>query len=168
MKNAGKDFDELVNVFYSDSKYSSGKNYYELFVLPNGYLFISEPLIEEILSIDGCGLNSLVFLMIREIAHLKKRHTIQNILSYQKYGDLKKQLLLFETGYTGFDALFVDYYTNQRYKIDQEIAVDFVAVGVMKKLGIPFGLKEYRAALKVLQDEKEAKVALIDDNVSEN
>ena len=90
MKNAGKDFDELVNVFYSDSKYSSGKNYYELFVLPNGYLFISEPLIEEILSIDGCGLNSLVFLMIREIAHLKKRHTIQNILSYQKYGDLKK------------------------------------------------------------------------------
>jgi len=45
-----KDFDELVNLFYSDSKYCSGKNYYELFILPNGYLFMSEPLLEELLS----------------------------------------------------------------------------------------------------------------------
>jgi hypothetical protein len=26
----------------------------------------------------------------------------------QKYGDLKKQLFLFENGYLGFDALFID------------------------------------------------------------
>jgi hypothetical protein len=47
-----KDQDDLnlVNLFYSESKYAGGsKNYYELFILPNGALFISEPFLEEII-----------------------------------------------------------------------------------------------------------------------
>ena len=40
---------DSINLFYSDSKYNVGKNYFEFFILSNGALFISEPLLEEIL-----------------------------------------------------------------------------------------------------------------------
>jgi len=39
----------LVNIFHSDCKFSSGRNYYEMFILANGALFISEPMLTEIL-----------------------------------------------------------------------------------------------------------------------
>lgn len=157
----GKDVtidDGLINIFYSDSKYCSGKNYYELFVLPCGYLYISEPLIEQVLTNGENGLTQLIFLIIRELAHLKKRHIMKNILSQHRYGDIKKQLFLFETGYTGFDALFIDYYTNQRMKVEQELHADIFACNVMhKSLGIPFSIDDYRAALKIIQDEPMVK-----------
>jgi len=57
---------------------------------------------------------------------------------------------LFETGYTGFDALFIDYYTNQRYKIDQELEVDMFALNMMREIGIDFNLDDYRNVLKII------------------
>jgi len=57
---------------------------------------------------------------------------------------------LFETGYTGFDALFIDYYTNQRYKIDQELEVDMFALNMMIEIGIDFSLDDYRNTLKII------------------
>ena len=89
---------------------------------------------------EDLKLKPLIFLLIREVIHLKRRHTLENILQHQKYGDIKKQVLLFQTGYTGFDALFVDYYTNSRYKIDQEIAVDLTTIRIMKQMGMPLSI----------------------------
>lgn len=109
---------------------------------------MSEPLIQKVIS-NG-GVNSLIFLLLRNIAHLKYRHTVRNILEQNKYGDVKKQLFLFETGYTGFDALFIDYYTNQRYKIDQELEVDLFALNMMREIGIDFNLDDYRNILKII------------------
>lgn len=57
---------------------------------------------------------------------------------------------MFETGYTGFDALFIDYYTNQRYKIDQELEVDMFALNMMREIGIDFNLDDYRNVLKII------------------
>ena len=40
----------LVNLYYTDCKYSGGsKNYFEMFILTNGALFISEPLFESLI-----------------------------------------------------------------------------------------------------------------------
>lgn len=35
----------LVNLFYSDCKFNSNRNYYEMFILANGSLFMSEALL---------------------------------------------------------------------------------------------------------------------------
>ena len=34
------------------------------------------------------------------------------------YGDLKSQLFFFTNQYTGYDALFIDHFTNTRYTLD--------------------------------------------------
>ena len=52
----------LINVFYSDFKYSGNRNYFELFILPNGNLFISEPLLVEILRV--AGIEGLSFVLL--------------------------------------------------------------------------------------------------------
>lgn len=105
-----------VNVFTTDCKYGQHGNYFEMFILPNGTLFMSEPYLESLL--QAGGVESLAFALLNEISHVIKKHSRQNLQQSHKYGDLKKQFFLFENQYTGFDALFIDYYTNTRYKID--------------------------------------------------
>ena len=78
----------------------------------------------------------------------------------QKYGDLKKQLFLFDNGYIGFDALFIDYYTNYRYNVDQEINADILALSIMKQIGISFNQIQYKNTLKIIQDENLVKQKL--------
>jgi len=39
----------LINLFHTDSKYAGGsQNYFEMFILPNGVLFMSEPFLEQL------------------------------------------------------------------------------------------------------------------------
>ena len=52
----------IVNVFYSDCKFSCGRNYHELFMLPNGSLFISESILSEVLR--TAGIEGLMFLLL--------------------------------------------------------------------------------------------------------
>ena len=78
----------IVNVFYSDYKYSGNRNYFELFILPNGNLFISESLLTEILKI--AGVEGLSFVLLQHLGHLYKSHTLKNLNELYKYGDLKK------------------------------------------------------------------------------
>ena len=96
-------------------------------------------------------------MIVKEICHIQKQHLRKNILENQKYGDLKHQLFLFQSQYTGFDALFMEYLTNTRYKVDQEQECDLMALRIMNEMGLlnegVFGLKEYKATLKVIQDE---------------
>jgi hypothetical protein len=54
---------DLINVFKTDCKYGSHGNYFELFILPNGSLFISEALLDEIL--DKAGVEGLIFLLLQ-------------------------------------------------------------------------------------------------------
>jgi hypothetical protein len=68
---------------------------------------------------------------------------------------------LFENQYTGFDALFIDYFTNTRFKIEQEIEADLFALRVMSEMGIKFNVEDYRTTLKVLQDENITKEKLL-------
>ena len=44
---------------------------------------------------------------------------------------------MFENQYIGFDALFMDYYTNSRFTLDQELEADLFALRIMQDLGIP-------------------------------
>jgi hypothetical protein len=74
---------------------------------------------------------------------------------------LKKQFFLFENQYTGFDALFIDYYTNTRFKIDQELEADLFALKMMNELGFGFSIEKYRSTLKAIQDEQETKSSLL-------
>lgn len=100
-------------MFFSSAK--STNNYYEFFILPNGSLFISEPLFQQLMS--QVGMEAIVFLILNEIHHVIKSHHRENLHENKKYGDLRKQLFFFQNQYTGFDALFIDYYTNTRFKI---------------------------------------------------
>ena len=86
--------------------------------MANGALFMSECLLEEVLNVGG--LEGLAFLLLHELSHLSKSHLRENLISSIKFGDLKRQLFLFNNQYTGFDALFVDYFTNTRFTLDQE------------------------------------------------
>jgi hypothetical protein len=99
-----------VVVFYSDK--------HELLILPNGAMYISECLVEDVL--QAGGLEGLSFLLLHELSHLVKSHLRRNLIEQTKFGDLKRQLFLFNNQFTGFDALFVDYFTNTRYTLDQE------------------------------------------------
>ena len=109
---------------------------------------MSEPLLEKIL--EAGGLESLTFILLNSIAHVIKKHSVKNLEENQKYGDLKKQLFLFENQYTGFDALFIDYYTNTRFKIDQELDSDLFSLKIMNEMGIKFSIDKYKATLKVI------------------
>lgn len=56
-------------------------------------MFISESLMTEIL--HKGGIDGLIFLLLSEMAHLHKQHIRQNLFEQHKYGDLKKQLIMF-------------------------------------------------------------------------
>ena len=79
-------------------------------------MFISENLIEDVLRVGG--IEGLAFLLLHELSHLVKSHLRLNLIQTNKFGDLKRQLFLFTNQFTGFDALFVDYFTNTRYSLD--------------------------------------------------
>ena len=74
-------------------------------------------------------------------------------------------MFLFETGQIGFDALFIDYYTNQRYTIEQEIAADAVAFKIIDELGLKLDQDGYRQLFRLLQDESAKKKELSTANV---
>lgn len=104
-----------MNLFETDAKYSSSRNYFELFMLPSGQLFLSQSLMHEIL--DKAGIEGLVFVLLLELVHVRQKHVRANLFEQQKFGDLKKQMSLFTNQYTGIDALFIDYYTNNRFSL---------------------------------------------------
>lgn len=61
--------------------------------MPNGALFMSESLLEEVL--NAGGLEGLAFLLLHELAHVMKSHLRRNLIASTKFGDLKRQLFLF-------------------------------------------------------------------------
>lgn len=69
-----------VVLFYSDK--------HELIILPNGTLFMSESLFEEVLK-QG-GLEGLSFVLLHELSHLIKSHLRSNLIYQNKFGDLKR------------------------------------------------------------------------------
>jgi hypothetical protein len=82
-----------------------------------------------------------------------KKHN--NLRETHRYGDLRRQYVMFENQYIGFDALFTDYFTNQRYTLDQELEADMFALRVMRESGLG-GLRsegEYKNLLQVLEKE---------------
>ena len=97
-----------VSLYYSSKP--------ELFILSNGSLFMSDSLLEQTLKVGG--LEALAFLLLHELSHIIKSHLRMNLLQLHPYGDLKRQLFLFNNQYTGFDALFIDHFTNTRYTLD--------------------------------------------------
>ena len=88
----------------------------EFFILPNGSLFISESLLSQIIEVGG--VESLAYVILHELSHLARGHLRQNLMENIPYGDLKRQLMFFKTEYTGYDALFIDHFTNTRYTRD--------------------------------------------------
>lgn len=64
-----------VNIFYSEC--SSQSNYFNIVILPNGSLFISNRFLEEVLDIGG--VEGLTFVIIHEIAHLVKKDVKKNL-----------------------------------------------------------------------------------------
>ena len=78
----------LVNIFHSDCKFACGRNYYEMFILSNGALFISEPLLTEVLC--KSGVEGLVFLILTQLGHIINQDILRNLEETHRYGDLKK------------------------------------------------------------------------------
>ena len=68
---------DAVNLYRTDAKYGQHGNYFEMFILPNGTLFISEPFLEQLLEVGG--LESLTFLLLNNIAHVIKSHSRSNL-----------------------------------------------------------------------------------------
>ena len=85
-----------------------------------------------------------------------KQHLRQNLVAQHPYGDLKRQLFLFTNQYTGFDALFIDHFTNTRYTLDQEVEADLLALRLMHEIGFltngNFNKEVYRSILKLIQE----------------
>ena len=46
----------------------------EFFILPNGSLFMSECLLEQLLKMDKGGLEALAFIIVHELSHIVKGH----------------------------------------------------------------------------------------------
>jgi hypothetical protein len=91
--------------------------YYEpthnVLLLSNGSCYISETLVSQCFEI--AGVHGIAFVLAHELAHISLSHLRRNISRFVKYGDLKKQLFMFTNQYTGFDAIFIEYFTNTRY-----------------------------------------------------
>ena len=60
----------------------------ELFILPNGSLFMSDTLLEQTLKTGG--LEALAYLLLHQLSHLVKQHLRQNLVTQHPYGDLKR------------------------------------------------------------------------------
>ena len=104
------------------------------------------------------GMEALAFLILHEVAHVVKGHTRRNLGETHRYGDLRKQLFFFENQYIGFDALMIEYYTNSRFTLDQELEADMFALRVMLECGLALrDVEHYRSILKVLENEKDLK-----------
>ena len=102
------------------------------------------------------GLEALAYLLLHELAHIVKQHLRHNLIAEHPYGDLKRQLFLFSNQYTGFDALFIDHFTNTRFTLDQEVEADLLALKLMQEIGLlanaNFNKQVYKGVLKVIQD----------------
>ena len=99
---------------------------------------MSESFLTRLLSLEKDeGLEALTFVLLHEIGHIAKKHNLRNLTDTYKWGDLRKQYFMFENQYIGFDALFMDYYTNARFTLDQELEADLFALRIMQDLGIP-------------------------------
>ena len=121
--------------------------------MPNGSLFISESLLEAVIQ-EG-GLSGLVFLLCHELSHLIKGHLRTNLSKSHRYGDLRRQLFLFTNQYTGFDALFIDHFTNMRYTLDQEAEADQLALRILEENAFDaLTPDQYRNILKLMQDHR--------------
>ena len=131
-------------IFYSEKP--------ELFILPSGALFISESLLERVLKIKGdSGLECLSYLLLKELVHLIEGHLQANIQEAQKYGDLRRQLFFFQNEYTGYDALFIDHFTNTRYTLQQEERSDELTFQIAERMGLLQGKMDSEAYREVLK-----------------
>jgi hypothetical protein len=83
---------ELVHLYEAPARYTGGKNWLDLFVLPNGVLYMSNGLYEEIIRQEN-AMEKMTFLLLRTIAHvIILDHAAQNIKAANGFGDLKHQL----------------------------------------------------------------------------
>lgn len=71
------------------------------------------------------------------------------------YGDLKNQLFFFTNQYTGYDALFIDHFTNTRYTLVQEEEADQLAFMVAADMQLldAIDTEGYRHILKAVQGD---------------
>ena len=122
----------------------------EFFVLPNGALFMSESLLERILKTQSGGLEALSLLIVHELGHIVKGHLGKNLSQTHHYGDLKNQLFYFSNEYTGYDALFIDHFTNTRYTLEQEVEADELAWVITQDLGL-LGKTDLEGYLSILK-----------------
>ena len=52
----------------------------------------------------------------------------------------------------------IEYYTNSRFTLDQELEADMFALRVMRECGLALrDVEHYRSILKVLENEKDLK-----------
>ena len=65
-------------------------------------------------------MEALTYLLVHELSHIAKSHLQSNLTRAHHYGDLRNQLFFFTNQYTGYDALFIDHFTNTRYTLEQE------------------------------------------------
>ena len=72
-----------------------------------------------------------------------------------KYGDFRKCEWSFKNQYTGYDALFIDYFTNLRHTLDQEVHADLGAVTEMARIGYNLSGEEYKEVLKAMRQVEE-------------
>ena len=79
-------------------------------------------------------------------------------MSTHHYGDLKNQLFFFTNQYTGYDALFIDYFTNTRYTLDQEEEADELTFVIAQDMGLlgATSTEGYRSILKAVQGDSAA------------
>lgn len=81
---------ELIHLYDVPARYSGGKNWFELFLLPNGVLYMSSGLYEEVIRQEN-ALEKMTFLLLRALAHvILLEHTANNIKVANGFGDLKK------------------------------------------------------------------------------
>ena len=125
---------------------------HELLMLANGACFMSEGLYEKVIAVAGP--HGLAYLLAHELAHLSKGHARHNVNKSAKRGDLKKQLLLSHSNYTGYDAIFQEYFTNQRFTREQEEECESLALKVLLDCGFHLSHDQYRSVLKLVQGEE--------------
>lgn len=80
---------ELVHLYEAPARYTGGKNWLDLFILPNGVLYMSNGLYDEIIRQEN-AMEKMTFLLLRTIAHvIILDHAAQNIKVANGFGDLK-------------------------------------------------------------------------------
>lgn len=116
---------------------------------------MSESLLEQVLRTESGGIEALSYLILHELCHLVRGHLQTNLQQTFHYGDLKNQLFFFTNQYTGYDALFIDHFTNTRYTLEQEIQADELSWVIAADLGL-IGRTDsegYRNILKAVQGD---------------